>query len=73
MLAGQASTKFSNGTTVRSNEAEALSKAILALLTVPALRARLGKSARETIQEEFTLQKEFDANLQVYKHFGLLP
>lgn len=60
-----------NGTTVPANDAESLSKAILALLNDPALRARLGKSARETIQKEFTLQKELDANLSVYKTLEL--
>ena len=60
-----------NGTTVPANDAESLSKAILELLNDPALRVRLGNSARETIQKEFTLQKELDANLSVYKTLGL--
>ncbi len=60
-----------NGTTVPANDAESLSKATLTLLNDPALRVRLGKSARETIQKEFTLQKELDANLSVYKTLGL--
>ena len=60
-----------NGTTVPANDAESLSKTILTLLNDPALRVRLGKSARETIQKEFTLQKELDANLSVYKTLGL--
>ena len=62
-----------NGTTVPANDAESLSKTILTLLNDPALRVRLGTSARETIQKEFTLQKELDANLQVYKQLGLQP
>ena len=60
-----------NGTTVPANDAESLSKTILTLLNDPALRVRLGKSARETIQKEFTLQKELNANLSVYKTLGL--
>ena len=60
-----------NGSTVPANDAASLSKAILALLNDPALRVRLGKSARETIQKEFTLQKELDANLKVYQALGL--
>ena len=60
-----------NGLTVPTNDADSLSKAIIELLNDQALRVRLGKSARETIQKEFTLQKELDANLNVYKTLGL--
>jgi glycosyltransferase involved in cell wall biosynthesis len=60
-----------NGLTVPVNDAESLSKEILALLNDQALRVRLGKSARETIQKEFTLQKELDANLDIYKTLGI--
>ena len=62
-----------NGTTVPANDAEFLSKAILALLNDPALQVRHGTSARATIQKEFTLQKELDSNLQAYKQLGLQP
>jgi hypothetical protein len=41
------------------------------LLNDPALQVRFGKSARETIQKEYTLQNELDANLRVYKQLGL--
>ena len=60
-----------NGLTVPANDAESLSKAILELLNDQTLRVRLGKSARETIQKEFTLQKELDANLNIYKTLGI--
>jgi glycosyltransferase involved in cell wall biosynthesis len=62
-----------NGSTVPANDAESLSKAIMKLLDNESLRNRLGKSARETIQKEFTLQKELGANLSVYKQLGLQP
>ena len=60
-----------NGLTVPANDADSLSKAILELLNDQALRVRLGKSARETIQKEFTLQRELDGNLSVYKTLGI--
>jgi glycosyltransferase involved in cell wall biosynthesis len=60
-----------NGALVPVNDAESLSKKIIHLLDDKDLRCRLGKSARETIQKEFTLQKELDANLKVYKALGI--
>lgn len=60
-----------NGLTVPANDAESLSKAIIELLNDQVLRVRLGKSAREAIQKEFTLQKELDANLNVYQSLGI--
>ncbi|HXD12482.1 MAG TPA: glycosyltransferase [Anaerolineales bacterium] len=62
-----------NGLTVPANDAESLSTAILELLNDQALRVRLGRSARETIQKDFTLQKELNANLNVYKSLGINP
>ncbi|MEP6895312.1 MAG: glycosyltransferase family 4 protein [Chloroflexota bacterium] len=60
-----------NGLTVPVNDAESLSNAIIELLDDESLRRRLGKSARELIQKDFTLQKELDANLAAYKKLGL--
>lgn len=59
------------GLIVPANDAESLSNAILKLLDDQSLRSRLGKAARETIQKEFTLQKELDLNLKVYKSLGI--
>jgi len=59
-----------NGFIVPANDADSLSNAIIELLNDQALRVRLGKSARETVQNKFTLQKELDANLSVYKTLG---
>lgn len=56
-----------NGSFVPVKDAESLSKTITRLLNDKSLRCRLGKSARETIRKEFTLQKELDANLDVYR------
>jgi len=60
-----------NGITVPANDAESLSKAIIKLLDDESLRCSLGRSARETIQKDFTLQKELIANLDVYKSLGI--
>jgi glycosyltransferase involved in cell wall biosynthesis len=60
-----------NGLIVPANDAESLSNAILKLLEDQPLRNRLGKAARETIQKEFTLQKELDLNLKLYRTLGL--
>jgi len=48
-----------------------LSKAITELLDDESPRYRLGKSARETVQKKFTLQKELEANLDVYRGLGI--
>ena len=55
-----------NGSTVPVNDADTLSSAITKLLVDESLRCRLGKSARETIIQNFTLQKELDGNIAVY-------
>ena len=60
-----------NGLIVPANDADSLSNAILKLLEDQPLRNRLGKAARETIQKGFTLQKELDLNLMLYKTLGL--
>ncbi len=56
-----------NGFTVPVNDAGSLSSAINELLEDESLRCRLGKSARETVIKNFTLQKELDGNLAIYK------
>ena len=60
-----------NGSIVPANDAESLSKAIIELLSDESLRCRLGISARETIQKEFTVQKELEVNLGIYKTLGI--
>jgi glycosyltransferase involved in cell wall biosynthesis len=65
-------TDSETGLIVPVNDAEALSGAILKLLDDQALRSRLGRSARDIIQREFTLEKEVNLNLNVYKNLGIL-
>jgi len=62
-----------NGSIVPVNNAEALSSAILDLLENDPLRKRLGKSARRKVVNSFSLEKELNANLDVYRSFGLNP
>jgi len=60
-----------NGIIVPVNDAESLSKSILELLNDASLRKQLGQSARETILNNFTPEKELLANLAVYKNLGV--
>jgi len=60
------------GLIVPANDAESLSNAIIKLLDDQSLRNRLGKAARETIQKEFTLEKELELNLNVYSNLGII-
>ena len=60
------------GLIVPVNDPAALSNAILKLFDDQSLRNRLGRSARELIQREFTLQKELDLNLNVYRSLGII-
>ena len=60
------------GLIVPANDPQALSNAILTLLEDQPLRSRLSKSARELTQREFTLQKELDLNLNVYRSLGII-
>ena len=60
-----------NGIFVPVNDADALAKSIELLVTDQALRQRLGQAARQTILSGFSLQKELDGNLDVYRGLGL--
>src|SRR5688572_694373 len=62
-----------NGIFVPVNDADALAKAISDVLNNGELRHRLGNAARQTIIDYFPLQKELDANLDVYRRLGLNP
>ena len=62
-----------NGSIVPANDADALSRAIIELMEDESLRNRLGKSARQKIIEDFTLEKELAGNLDVYRQLGLIP
>ena len=60
-----------NGSIVPVNDVRSLSNVILELLNDPDLRKQLGQSARETIVNNFTPEKELSANLAVYKNLGV--
>jgi glycosyltransferase involved in cell wall biosynthesis len=60
-----------NGRLVNVNDAEGLAELILQLLSQPENRSIMSKSARETVVDRFTPEKELEANIQVYQSPGL--
>ncbi|MBI5823052.1 MAG: glycosyltransferase family 4 protein [Chloroflexi bacterium] len=60
-----------NGIAVNVNDANMLSKIILELSGDPDKRELLGKNARDLVVKRFTLEKELEANLAVYRSLGL--
>jgi glycosyltransferase involved in cell wall biosynthesis len=62
-----------NGMFVNVNDASALAGTINDLLENSEKRRQLGKSAREAIVSKFTLEKELEANLAVYRKLGASP
>ena len=62
-----------NGILLPAKDADSLSKAIIELLGDEPLRGRLGKSARQRVILDFTLEKELSGNLEVYRGLGLNP
>ena len=62
-----------NGIAVLVNDGNALAKAVEDILNNMELQNRLGKAARKTIVDCFQLQKELDANLDLYRKLGLNP
>jgi len=62
-----------NGILFPVNDTEALCQALETTLADESLRNRLTKSARQTILENFTREKELEANLDVYRSLGVLP
>jgi L-malate glycosyltransferase len=73
---GGASEAIKDGETgflVPANDAEALSQKFLELLEDESLRSRLGRSARQKVINDFTLEKELAGNLNVYRRVGLNP
>ena len=55
-----------NGLLIPPGDVDALAGAMLALLSDPPRRARLGRSARETVTSEFTPAREMERTLEVY-------
>ena len=60
-----------NGLFVPINDSNALENAIHEVLNNEELRNRLGKAARKTVIDGFSLQKELHGNLDVYRKLGL--
>ena len=62
-----------NGIFVPVNDRDALSKTISNVLNDSELQSGLGKAARQSILDSFSLQKELDGNLDVYRKLDLNP
>jgi len=60
-----------NGVIVNVNDVNTLAEKILELLDDSEKRSKLGKNARELVVNNFTLEKELEANLNVYRTLGL--
>lgn len=55
-----------NGWLVAPGDVEGLATAVAYLLARPDLRAQLGRAARQTVRQQFTPQRELQANLHLY-------
>lgn len=61
-----------NGMLVPVNDVDALCQAVETVISNESLRNRLTQSARQTILDKFTPEKELDANLNVYRSLAVL-
>jgi glycosyltransferase involved in cell wall biosynthesis len=61
-----------NGMLVPVNDVDALCQAVETIIADKSLRNKLTQFARQTILKKFTLEKELDANLNVYRSLGVL-
>lgn len=57
-----------NGLLVRPDEAEALTTALAKLLDSPALRERLGRQARETVCQKYSIEAVANRYLELYQN-----
>ena len=60
-----------NGRFVPLNDVDKLAETILQLLSQPENRQIMSKSARDAVLRQFTLEKELQANLKIYKSLGV--
>ena len=60
-----------NGITVNVNDANMLAEKILELVSQTEKQKLLGQNARKSVIGKFTLEKELEANLEVYRKLGL--
>lgn len=58
-----------NGVLVNVNDADGLAEKIAEALSQPEKREAIGRSAREAVLSRFTLDKELQANLNIYQSF----
>lgn len=61
-----------NGLLINVNDANELAEKTAEVLNQPDKRESIGRSARETILGQFTLEKELQANLQIYASLGVI-
>ncbi len=61
-----------NGLFVNVNDVQGLAQKIAEVLKQPDKRESIGRSARETVLGQYTLEKELQANLQIYASLGVI-
>ena len=62
-----------DGLLVPPGDVDALAAAIARLMSEPALRERLGRAARETAAQRFSLDSAVERLLGIYRRFGIEP
>jgi len=60
-----------NGMLVQINDVNGLAEKIIEVLDQPEKRQQLGRSAREVVLSQYTLENELQANLKVYQSLGV--
>lgn len=60
-----------NGFFVNVNDTQGLAEKMAEVLSQPEKREAIGRSAREAVLSHYTLEKELQANLQIYQSLGV--
>ncbi len=60
-----------NGLLVNVNDAEGLAEKVAEALRIPEKRESIGRAARSAMVNQFTLEKELQANLKIYQSLGV--